>query len=102
MDNSTTTPTVLDECLSPHVAMVQRDHVRLEWRTPYPVLARARVVAWTCFCRTTVYELCESAGQAYIRRTVQFGREHEVHETSIRPINETRAIWTGLLSGRAR
>lgn len=94
--------TVLDECLSPHVVMVQRDHVRLEWRTPYPVLTRARVVAWTCFCRATVYELCESAGQAFIRRTVQFGREHEVHETSIRPINETRAIWTGLLSGRAR
>jgi hypothetical protein len=102
MDNSRTTPTVLDGCLSPHVAMVQRDHVRLEWRTPYPVLARARVVAWTCFCRAMVYELCESAGQAFIRRTVQLDREYEVHETSIRPINETRAIWTGLLSGRAR
>lgn len=102
MDDSRTTPTVLDECLSPHVAMIQRDHMRLEWRTPYPMLARARVVAWTCYCRPTVYELCESAGQAYIRRTVHLDQKQEVHETSIRPINETRPIWLGLLSGRAR
>ncbi|MGV9776620.1 hypothetical protein [Streptosporangium sp. NPDC003464] len=94
--------TVLDECLSPHVAMLQRDHVRLEWRTPYPVLERARAVAWTCFCRATVYELYEGGGRAFIRRTVQLDGKPEVHETSVRPINETRAIWTGLLSGRAR
>jgi hypothetical protein len=93
---------VLDECLSPHVAMLQRDHVRLEWRTPYPALERARSMAWTCFCRATVYELYEGAGQAFIRRTIQLDGGHEIHETAVRPIHETRAIWTGLLSGRAR
>ncbi|WP_440102003.1 hypothetical protein [Streptosporangium sp. H16] len=95
--------TVLDACLSPHVVMAQRDHVRLEWRRPYPALGRVRSVAWTCFCRATVYELCEGAGRAFLRRTVQRdGGDDEVHETSTWPVGEARVIWTALLSGRAR
>ncbi|WP_433363247.1 hypothetical protein [Streptosporangium sp. CA-115845] len=92
----------LDECLSLHVVMAQRNHVRLEWRTPYPVLARVRPVAWTCFCRATVYELCEGGGRAFIQRTVQLDADNEVHETSVGSILEARAIWAALLSGRAR
>ncbi|MEV4248879.1 hypothetical protein AB0J63_36385 [Streptosporangium canum] len=59
-------------------------------------------MAWTCFCRATVYELYEGAGRAFIRRTVQLDGGHEVHETAVRLIHEARAIWMGLLSGRAR
>ncbi len=91
-----------DECLSPHVVLAQRDHLRLEWRRPYPALERVRPVAWTCFCRATVYELCEGGGRAFIRRIVQLDDGHEVHETSVYSIHEARAIWTALLSGRAR
>ncbi|WP_162642197.1 hypothetical protein [Streptosporangium sp. 'caverna'] len=91
-----------DECVSPHVAMAQRDHVRLEWLRPYQALERARPVAWTCFCRATVYELLEGAGRAFLRRTVQLDGKHEIHETSVRPINEARTIWTALLTGRTR
>ncbi|MFF3444013.1 hypothetical protein [Streptosporangium sp. NPDC002721] len=93
---------LLDECLSPHVVMPQRDHIRLDWREPYPTLERARSVAWTCWCRATVYELCEGAGQAFIRRTIQLDNGHQVRETLPWPINEARAIWTALLSGKAR
>jgi hypothetical protein len=92
----------IDECVSPHVAMAQRDHMRLEWQRPYRVLGRARSVAWTCFCRATVYELCEGGGRAFIRRTIQLDSKHEIHETSLLPINEARVIWTALLSGGAR
>ncbi|MEV6862720.1 hypothetical protein AB0M44_17195 [Streptosporangium subroseum] len=90
--------------MSPHVAMVQRDHVRLKWRQlyPEPVLKRARSTIWTCLCRATVYELYEGGGRAFLRRTVQLDRKHEVHETSIYSISEARAIWMGLLSGRVR
>ncbi|WP_051864222.1 hypothetical protein [Streptosporangium roseum] len=94
--------TVPEECLSSHVAMLQHDHVRLEWRTPYPALERARAVARTCFCRATVYELYEGAGRAFIRRTVRLDGGHEVHETAVRSIHGARAIRTGPLSGRAR
>ncbi|MEU8040264.1 hypothetical protein [Streptosporangium sp. NPDC049078] len=94
--------TLLDECLSPHVAMPQRDHIRLDWQQPYPALERARSVAWTCWCRATVYELYEGAGRAFVRRTIQLDSGHQVQETFSWPINEARAIWTALLSGRAR
>ncbi|MFF5206087.1 hypothetical protein [Streptosporangium sp. NPDC000396] len=92
----------LNECLSPHVVMAQRDHLRLERRKPYPVLARVRPVAWTCFCRATVYELCEGGGRAFIRRTIQRDDINEVQETFVGSIHEARAIWAALLSGRAR
>ncbi|MEV6859833.1 hypothetical protein AB0M44_02320 [Streptosporangium subroseum] len=95
---------VLDACLSPHVVMAQRDHTRLRWQKPYPLpaLERVRPVAWTCFCRATVYERCEGGGRAFIRRTVQLDGGNEVLETHAWSINEARVIWTELLSGRAR
>lgn len=91
-----------DECLSPHVPTAQHGHTRLEWHKPYRALERARQVAWTCFCRATVYELCEGGGQAFLRRTVQLDGNPEVHETSPCSISEAGAIWTALLSGQAR
>lgn len=94
--------TLANRCLSPHVAMAQRDRTRLDWRQPYPALERTRTVAWTCHCRATVYELCEGGGRALLRRTIQLGGRHKVHETSPLPISEVRAIWTALLFGRAR
>ncbi|MFI7052461.1 hypothetical protein ACIBLB_10440 [Streptosporangium canum] len=94
--------TLVGECLSPHVAMAQRDHIRLEWRMPYRVLERTRQVSWTCCCRATVYELCEGGGQAFLRRTVQLDGKPTVHETSPCSISEARVIWAALLSGRAR
>ncbi|GAA4226486.1 hypothetical protein FHR32_005876 [Streptosporangium album] len=92
----------LEECLSPHVAMAQRDHARLERRDPYRTPDRIRPVNWTCVCHATVYELCQGGGQAFIRRTVQLDRKHEIHETSRWSLAEARVIWTALLSGRAR
>lgn len=94
----------LEECVSPHVAMLQRDHVRLVWRSPCRavVLERVRPVAWTCWCRATVYELCVGGGRAFLRRTVQLDGKHEIHETSCMPISEARVTWTALLSGRTR
>jgi hypothetical protein len=92
----------LEECLSPHVAMVQRDHTRLEWWLPYRTVDRIRPVNWTCVCRATVYELCQGGGQAFIRRTIQLDRKHEIRETSRWSLAEARVVWTALLSGRAR
>ncbi|MEV6866617.1 hypothetical protein AB0M44_37180 [Streptosporangium subroseum] len=92
----------VQECLSAHLTLAQRDHVRLDWRAPYRTVKRIRPVAWTCACRATVYELCEGGGQAFIRRTVQLTGKPETHETPRWSINEARVTWTALLSGRAR
>lgn len=92
----------LDECLSPHVAMPQRNHDQVEWLTPYPVLELARPVEWTCPCRATVYELWASGGQAFIRRTVQLEGHPKVHESRVMPMREARVTWMNILTGRAR
>ncbi|GII04233.1 hypothetical protein Pta02_62410 [Planobispora takensis] len=94
----------LDDCtgVSPHVSTAQRDHVRLEWRTPYPALERARPVAWTCVCRSVIYELRVGAGQGFIRRTVQLDGGHQVLESRSWLQREAWAVWADLLAGRVR
>ncbi|SNT57237.1 hypothetical protein SAMN05216276_106620 [Streptosporangium subroseum] len=92
----------VSDCLSPHVAMPQRDHMRLVWREPYQGVTRLRVITWTCRCRATLYELCQTGGQAFIRRTLQLDGDRQVHETYRWPIQEAGDVWRALLSGEAR
>ncbi|MEV4164460.1 hypothetical protein [Nonomuraea dietziae] len=92
----------LDDCLSPHVAMPQRNRVLVAWRLPCAGLERVRTLLWTCACRATVYELCAGGGQAFIRRTTQLEGEFNVHETPPMSISEARALWADLLCGVAR
>ncbi|MDP9866037.1 MULTISPECIES: hypothetical protein [Streptosporangium] len=89
-------------CLSPHVVMPLRDHMRLVWHAPYKGVTRLRVNAWTCHCRATMYELCHAGGQAFIRRTLQLDDNRQVHETYRWPIREADDVWRALLSGKAR
>ncbi|GAA3472070.1 hypothetical protein [Nonomuraea roseola] len=93
---------VLADCLSPHVAMAKADHMRLAWQQPYPGEGRVRVLSWTCTCRATVYELCQSGGVAYIRRMLQLDGAPEIHETFRWSLSEARTVWAALLSGQAR
>jgi hypothetical protein len=62
---------------------------------------RCRVIAWTCYCRSVVYELCASGGQVFLRRTVQ-GTPCTVQETSRTRMAEGHELWAALLTGRAR
>ncbi|MBB6345162.1 hypothetical protein FHU36_001671 [Nonomuraea muscovyensis] len=94
--------TALDRCLSPHVAMPQSSHVRLEWYPSGLRLHRTRVIAWTCHCRATVYELCSGGGQAFVRRILQLEDGHEIQETAPSPLKEDWALWMALLSEAAR
>ncbi|WP_436761453.1 hypothetical protein [Streptosporangium sp. V21-05] len=94
---------VSEECVSPwRVAMLRRDHARLEWRSPDDILERARPEAWTCACRATFYELHVGAGQGFIRRILQDEGGHRVHETRLWRIGEARVVWSASLAGQAR
>ncbi|MGW6499125.1 hypothetical protein [Nonomuraea angiospora] len=63
---------------------------------------RVRVRTRPCTCRAAFYELREGGGQTLIRRTLQAETGDVVLETHQCAIVEARAIWTALLSGRAR
>ncbi|GAA0925006.1 hypothetical protein GCM10009560_26150 [Nonomuraea longicatena] len=92
----------LDECLSPHVAVMRRGRGRLEWHAVRSGRHRVRVVAWTCSCRATVYELCVSGGRAFIRRTVQAEPVAVISETAWGVPREAWEIWAALLAGGVR
>jgi hypothetical protein len=89
-------------CVSPHVPALRTDHMRLVWHTPFQGEGRVRVIAWTCHCRATVYELCHASGIAYLRRTVQLEGAPEVHETYRWTFSVAEGVWVALLQGRVR
>jgi hypothetical protein len=74
----------------------------LVWQPPFCGVGRVCVLAWTCDCRATVYELCPVGGQAFIRSTLQREPEHEIKETHRWPLRHARDVWAALLSGEAR
>ncbi|MFE0071160.1 hypothetical protein ACFWYW_20225 [Nonomuraea sp. NPDC059023] len=93
---------VLSECFSPHVAPAQERYTQIGWRGAVDREDRVRVVAWTCDCRSTVYELCHAGGQAHTRRTSRKKAEPGIHETFRWTFNDADKLWAALLRGKAR
>ena len=95
---------VLDEPDRLHGAHVpiRRGSVRqLQWWEPTPA-ERVRVLAWTCDCQARFYELCQSGGMVYIRRTVQKDPEPEISESHRWPVQDGWRVWFDLLTGEVR
>ncbi|MFC5831205.1 hypothetical protein [Nonomuraea insulae] len=75
--------------------------MQLVWRKPTKAEDRARVVAWSCHCRSIVYELRCAGGQSYIHRTEYDDKGGEmVHETYRWPYKKAAEVWTALLEGQ--
>jgi translation initiation factor IF-1 len=74
--------------------------MQLIWQERPARNERARVVDWTCPCRTTSYELCRLGGQSHIRRTRHTEQGdvviHETHQWSFTKADE---VWKALLEG---
>ncbi|WP_155128817.1 hypothetical protein [[Actinomadura] parvosata] len=76
--------------------------MRLVWHEPSKVQDRARVVAWSCHCRSIVYELRRMGGQSYIRRTEYDNDGGErVLETYRWSYKKAAEVWAALLQGQA-
>ncbi|MEU8150690.1 hypothetical protein [Nonomuraea sp. NPDC048901] len=90
---------IIMDCVSPHVAAPKRDVHRLDWLPAWSG-GRVRVIAWTCSCRDTIYELCYVSSRAFIRRTTTQAKT-EALETHPLPLDEAGAVWVSLVSGRA-
>jgi len=91
----------VSDCLSPHLPLPQSGAVQLRWFPPFST-GRVWVRAWTCSCRAVVYELCETGGQAFIRRIVQCEPTPVVLETHRWSSRRGREMWAAVLCGRAR
>lgn len=91
----------MGDCMSPHVPVRQTNYRKLAW-FPYSGGERVRVLAWTCECGSVIYELCESGGRAFVRRTVQDEKSPEISETHRVQVDESRAVWAAILTGMAK
>ncbi|WP_157249009.1 hypothetical protein [Nonomuraea typhae] len=77
-------------------------YFHLTWYRPTHAEDRSRVVAWTCDCQDTVYELCHAGGQGYLRRMTREDDAVIVHETHRWTFSKTDDWWAGLLVGLVR
>ncbi|MEU4514267.1 hypothetical protein AB0G05_32620 [Nonomuraea wenchangensis] len=92
---------IITGCVSPHVREAKEGHMQLVWREPVKAQERARVVAWSCHCRSTVYELCCVGGQAYIRRTKYDDHGGEMASETYRwAYKKAVEVWSALLRGQ--
>ncbi|GLW09370.1 hypothetical protein Misp01_44990 [Microtetraspora sp. NBRC 13810] len=73
----------------------------LEWLAPMS-MGRVLVLEWTCACQPTYYELCQSGGLVYVRRTVKHSGGSEVSETQRVWMKRAYQTWTAVLRGQAR
>ncbi|MBB5960921.1 hypothetical protein FHS22_000159 [Planomonospora venezuelensis] len=92
-----------DRCcrISPHIPHAQGDCRRIEWTSPQST-GRELVLAWTCACRARFFELIQSGGVCFIRRTTQKTPAAEVEESYRMSARKARKLWDALLTGEAR
>ena len=64
-----------------HVAIRAAGHEPIQWHRIHSTPESARVIAHTCECKATIYELCNRGGGHYIRRTTR-GPTTETHQTA--------------------
>ncbi|MFI6734422.1 hypothetical protein ACIBI9_15940 [Nonomuraea sp. NPDC050451] len=84
-----------------HVADPQPDHMVIRWDPALPHPARVRVRDYTCACKPTFYELCQSGGLYFIRRTRRSGQKVVIDESVWTTHAAILAIWARLLDGTA-
>ncbi|GAA3215310.1 hypothetical protein GCM10020216_022330 [Nonomuraea helvata] len=67
-----------------------------------PHAERVQVKEYTCACLPTFYELCQSGGEYFIRRTRRIGDEVLIEQT-VRTIHARALVtWRRLLEGAVR
>jgi hypothetical protein len=91
-----------DECLGIHLPPSRPDCIELRWEPVRNPAERVRIQAYTCCCRLTFYELCQSGGLLFIRRTRRDG-DGIVMEECVRTVHSRgMMLWDRLLEGLVR
>lgn len=88
-------------CSSVHAAPAQVGYEPVEWSLSVPRADRIRVRAYTCTCQSVVYELCASAGAAFVRRYCHDGDTVTVWESAWVRSADGEELWAAILKGLA-
>ena len=94
-------PTLLyKDCISIHIPVPIEGHATIDWDPPRSSSERIRVHDYTCSCSPTFYELCQSGGQLFIRRTRR-SDQLIVDESPRACMIKAMILWANLLNGAA-
>ncbi|SET90433.1 hypothetical protein SAMN05421811_104631 [Nonomuraea wenchangensis] len=63
---------------------------------------RVRVVAYTCECRSLVFEHCMAGGQSFVRRYDRSAPSPSIMESPRMRVVDAMALWRQLMNGEAR
>ncbi|GAA3138972.1 hypothetical protein GCM10010486_01130 [Nonomuraea roseoviolacea subsp. carminata] len=85
-----------------HVAPSNEFCVRIQWHDATNRASRVRVRAHTCLCTSPSYELCQSGGLLFIRRTTRGPGRRAIHESPWQVRAEGMRLWELLVEGLAR
>lgn len=85
--------------IASHVPDPLPDGVITTWHAPQGRSERARVRDYTCACMPTFYELCQSGGQYFIRRSRRVGDGVAIEESFPYPRARALDFWARLLEG---
>lgn len=75
---------------------------RVPWSPCTSRTARVRVRDYTCECLPLVFELCVSAGLAFVRRRQLSPARLLITESEWTTRRQAEALWTDLMNGQAR
>ncbi|WP_138692065.1 hypothetical protein [Nonomuraea zeae] len=78
------------------------DCITLMWEPLHPTSGQIRVRDYTCDCEATSYELCQSGGLYFIRRTRRVNGVELIDECARSRLSKTLIVWGQLLLGSAR
>ncbi|MEQ4718260.1 hypothetical protein [Nonomuraea sp. B19D2] len=85
--------------LAPHVPDPRPGHLTMSWIPARLLAERVRVRDYTCACAPTCYELCQSGGEYFIRRSRRIDEEVVIEETHRTIYAKALVAWTRLLDG---
>jgi hypothetical protein len=87
------------QCLSPHVKPPTSHYEQLIWTVPSNRGSDGRVLRWTCDCEGLFYELRQTGGLRFIRRTRTDQGVVVIEDSEQWRAGIADAQWSALLSG---
>ncbi|GAA5054106.1 hypothetical protein HNP84_002908 [Thermocatellispora tengchongensis] len=83
------------------VSCRQEEAEQIPWHEGSTRKTHVRILAHTCECEPTLYELCQAGSTFFVRRTRRGRSRSLVHETRLLEIEEAQELWEAVLSGEA-
>jgi hypothetical protein len=90
-----------DWCIGTHLPTPQEDCIAIDWSPVRSPFEHVRIHKYTCACQAVFYELCQSGGLFFIRRSRRVGDEIRMEESPRLIGARSHDEWDALLAGES-